>query len=164
QEQHSSTWLEQLTTVRTSAELDAHQRQTQGARRERMLREMGEALDAITAERPLVLWLEDLHWSDASTVELLAVLARRREPARLLVIGTYRPVEVIVQDHPLPTVKPHLQLHGLCEELPLGLLSEVQVAEYVRARFQVPSPASAGEPVLRPAAGGQGGALSAASL
>jgi len=51
---------------------------------------MGEAIEAITAEHPLVLVLEDLHWSDASTVELLSLLARRREPARLLVIGIYR--------------------------------------------------------------------------
>ena len=38
--------------------------QTQGVMRERMLREMGEAIDVVTAERPLVLWLEDIHWSD----------------------------------------------------------------------------------------------------
>ncbi len=116
----------------------------------------GDAIDALTAERPLVLWLEDLHWSDASTVELLALLARRREPARLLVIGTYRPVDVIVQEHPLRAVKQELQLHGLCAELPLGLLSETQVGEYLTTRFRAPSPASAGE--------GQGEGLSAAAL
>ena len=120
-----------------AAELEAFQRKTQGATRERMLREMGEAIDVITAERPLVLWLEDLHWSDASTLELLALLARRREPARLLVLGTYRPVDVIVQEHPLRAVKQELQLHGLCAELPLGLLSETQVAEYLEVKFPV---------------------------
>ena len=52
-----------------AAELEALQRKVQGATRERMLREMAEALDAITAERPLVLWLEDLHWSDVSTLD-----------------------------------------------------------------------------------------------
>src|SRR5262249_6066363 len=97
----------------------------------------GEAVEAITAERPLVLCLEDLHWSDTSTLELLSVLARRREPARLLVIGTYRPVDVIVQAHPLGTVKQELQLHELCAELPLGLLSEAKVAEYLEQRFNV---------------------------
>ena len=40
---------------------------------ERMLRELGEALIRITAERPLVLVLEDLQWSDASNLELLVV-------------------------------------------------------------------------------------------
>ena len=42
-----------------------------------MLREMAEALFALTAEQGLVLVLEDLHWSDTSTLELLAYLARR---------------------------------------------------------------------------------------
>jgi predicted ATPase len=127
----------QLPALLSATDLEALQRKTQGATRERMLREMGEAIDAITAERPLLLWLEDLHWSDTSTLELLVVLARRREPARLLVIGTYRPVDVLVQEHPLLAVKQELQLHGQCNELPLGLLSETQVAEYLAQRFTV---------------------------
>ena len=47
--------------------------------------------------QPLVLVLEDLHWSDYSTLNVLAMLARRREPARLLVLGTYRPEDVLRQ-------------------------------------------------------------------
>jgi hypothetical protein len=81
---HAPTWLVQLPAVLPAAELDVLQRQTQGVTRERMLREMGDAIDTLTAERPLILWLEDLHWSDVSTLELLALLARRREPAPLL--------------------------------------------------------------------------------
>jgi DNA-binding winged helix-turn-helix (wHTH) protein/predicted ATPase len=135
--QHAPTWLVQLPTLLSAADLEALQRKTQRATRERMLRELGEAVEVLTAERPLVLWLEDLHWSDASTLELLALLARRREPARLLVIGTYRPVDVMVQEHPLRVVKQELQLHGQCRELPLGLLSETQVAEYLAQRFNV---------------------------
>ena len=65
----------------------------QGATRERMLREMAELLEAVTAERPMILVLEDLHWSDHSTLELIAYVAQRRAPARLLLIGTYRPAE-----------------------------------------------------------------------
>ena len=64
----------------------------QGATRARMLREMLEALDAIGATAPVALVLEDLHWADDSTLDLLAALLRRRDPARLLVLGTYRPV------------------------------------------------------------------------
>ena len=96
---------------------------------------MAEAIDVITAERPLVLWLEDLHWSDVSTLELLALIARRREPARLLILGTYRPVDVIVTEHPLRAVKHELQLHGQCEELAVRLLSEEAIEEYLEVRF-----------------------------
>jgi predicted ATPase/DNA-binding winged helix-turn-helix (wHTH) protein len=138
---HAPTWLVQMPTLLGGADLEALQRKTAGATRERMLREMAEALDTITAERPLVLWLEDLHWSDAPTLELLALLARRQESARLLVVGTYRPVDVLVKEHPLRTVKHELQLHGLCAELPLGLLSETQVHEYLAARLAEAAPA-----------------------
>jgi hypothetical protein len=34
-------------------------------------------------------------------VDLVAYLARRRDPARLIVIGTYRPVDMVLGDHPL---------------------------------------------------------------
>jgi len=71
----------------------------------------------------VVLVLEDLHWSDPSTVEVLALLARRRDPARLLVLGTYRPVELILHDHPRKLVKQELAAHGQCVGLPLGGLS-----------------------------------------
>lgn len=136
-EQHAPTWLVQMPTLLSAPAGEALQRKVQGVSRERMLRELGDALEVLTAERPLMLWLEDLHWSDVSTVELLALVARRREPARLLVIGAYRLVEVRLRTHPLRAVTEELYLHGLCEELPLGLLSAQHVVEYLQARFAV---------------------------
>jgi predicted ATPase len=135
--QHAPTWLVQMPALLSAAELEALQRKMSGATRERMLREMAEALEVLTAERGLVLWLEDLHWSDYSTLDLLASLARRLEKARLLVLGTYRPVDVIVREHPLKTVKQELELHGHCEELALELLPEGAIAEYMAVRFSV---------------------------
>ena len=85
--QHAPTWLVQLPALLDDEGLEVVQRRVHGATRERMLRELVEALDAHTRESPLVLLLEDLHWSDASTIDLLAMLARRREPSRLLVVG-----------------------------------------------------------------------------
>ena len=96
--------------------------QASGATRERMLREIAEAIEALTSRSPLLLVLEDLHWSDYSTLDLVSYLARRRDSARLMVIGTYRPVDVILADHPLKGVKRELQAHGLCRELPLECL------------------------------------------
>jgi predicted ATPase len=81
------------------------------------------------------LLLEDLHWSDASTIDLLARLAGRREAARLLVLGTYRPADVAASAHPLRSVKQELQMHGHCEEMPLGFLSPAAVATYLSQRF-----------------------------
>jgi len=139
-EQHAPSWLAQMPALLNLTERESMQSPPAGAPRERMLREMAEAVETLTAVQGLVLVLEDLHWSDASTVELVALLARRREPARLLVIGTYRPVDMIVGGHPLKRVKQDLQLHELCTELPLQLLSEAAVGDYLTTRFQVQAP------------------------
>jgi DNA-binding winged helix-turn-helix (wHTH) protein/predicted ATPase len=132
---YAPTWLVQMPALLNEAERESFQRQVGGGTRERMLREMAEALEALTAEQVLVLWLEDLHWSDYSTLELLAVLARRSERARLLVLGTYRPVEGLAHDHPLRSVAQELHLHGHCQELALSFLSEDAVRQYLTQRF-----------------------------
>ncbi|HZO81619.1 MAG TPA: AAA family ATPase [Candidatus Binataceae bacterium] len=134
-DRHAPTWLAQMPALLDAGELEALHRKVAGATRERMLRELAEAIEVITAEVPLVLILEDLHWSDYSTLDWLACLARREEPARLLVLGTYRPVELAVREHPLNVLKQELREHGLCEELSLTLLSEGAVVEYLAARF-----------------------------
>jgi DNA-binding winged helix-turn-helix (wHTH) protein/chloramphenicol 3-O-phosphotransferase len=118
---HAPTWLVQMPALVRAAELETLQRKVAGATKERMLRELAEAIEALTAERPLVLWLEDLHWGNYSTLDWLAVVARRQERARLLIIGTYRPVEVLAREHPLKAVKQELQTHGYCIELPARL-------------------------------------------
>jgi DNA-binding winged helix-turn-helix (wHTH) protein/predicted ATPase len=140
--QYAPTWLVQMPALVSAEELERLQRKVAGATRERMLREMAEALEALAVERALVLVLEDLHWSDHSTLELIAYLARRRVPARLLVIGTYRPTDVVVHDHPLKGIKHELQVHRQCTELSLELLTEDDVTEYVAGRFNADTPES----------------------
>jgi predicted ATPase len=129
------TWLVQMPWLLSATELDRLQRTTLGATRERMLREMARALEVLSAERLLVLVLEDLHWSDYATLDLLAVLARRHDRARLLVLGTYRPEEVLGQEHPLTTLTQELRMHGHSTESPLTLLSQAAVGTYLTARL-----------------------------
>ena len=133
--QHAPLWLVQLPSLTDPAERESLQRQLVGTTRQRMLREIAQALEALTTERVLVLWLEDLHGSDYSTLDLLAYLAQRPKRARVLVIGTYRPVEVLAREHPLGAVQQELLLHGQCQELPLGALTEAAVGEYLAVRF-----------------------------
>ena len=128
-------WLAQMPWLLAPADRSALQREVVGATQERMLREMAEALEVLTADTPLVLVLEDLHWSDYATLDLLALLARRREPARLMVLGTYRPVDVMVRGHPLQSVQQELHIHGQCAEVSLKLLSLTEVARYLAMRF-----------------------------
>jgi predicted ATPase/DNA-binding winged helix-turn-helix (wHTH) protein len=132
---HAPMWLLQMPSLMSAQARELLSREVFGATRERMLREMGEALEALTSDQPLVLILEDLHWSDYSTLDLISYLARQREPAQLMLIGTYRPVELIVSGHPLKAVKRELLAKQQCEELPLEYLSEEAVAIYLSVRF-----------------------------
>jgi predicted ATPase len=83
---------------------------------------MADALESLTSDTPLVLVLEDLHWSDYSTLDLVSYIARRPAAAQLMILATYRPVDVAISDHPLKSVKQELQSHRQCEEIPLEYL------------------------------------------
>lgn len=132
---HAPTWLAQMPGLLDSAAQAELAQRAQGSSRERMLREMTELLEAVATERPVVLVLEDLHWSDHSTLELLAYVAQRRASARLLVVGTYRAADVMRDDHPLRRIVQELTTHGRCRELALAPLAEADVGAYLDARL-----------------------------
>jgi DNA-binding SARP family transcriptional activator/predicted ATPase len=146
-------WLAQMPWLLPDGELEAIRRRIAGATRERMLRELIEGLDAIAAALPLVLVLEDLHWSDPSTIDLLEALARRREQARLLVLGTYRPDEAAAHQHPVHQLEQQLRVRGLCAEIAVGALSEEALEEYLAMRFRAQPPQALAR-VLRERTGG----------
>jgi DNA-binding winged helix-turn-helix (wHTH) protein len=129
------TWLVQFPALLKSEHRQTLQREIAGATPERMLREISEFLETIASEKPLLLILEDLHWADHATVDLISALARRRQPAKLILIGTYRPVDVVISSHPLKPLKHDLLIHHLCREIALQPLEEADVAEYVAAEL-----------------------------
>lgn len=132
---YAPTWLIQFPSLMRPEQQLALQREILGATRERMVRELCEALEVITQTVPLVLILEDLHWVDHSTLDVISAIARRREPARLLVLGTLRPAELILSDSPLKALKQDLLVHRLSHEVVLERLQEADVAAYVAAGF-----------------------------
>jgi len=132
---HAPTWLVQMPALAGEEDREALRREIIGATKDRMLREMAEAMEALAAEAPVVLVLEDLHWADYSTLDLIASLARRREPARLMLVGTYRPAEVQHAHHPLEAIKQELVMRRRCLEMRLDYLPRGAVAEYLALRF-----------------------------
>jgi predicted ATPase/DNA-binding winged helix-turn-helix (wHTH) protein len=130
---HAPTWLVQFPALMTRTHRDTLQRALLGATRERMLREIAEALETLTVDRPLLLVFEDLQWVDHATVDLLAALARRRAPAQMLLLATYRPVDLAVSQHPLRALTQELRVHQLCHELAVEPLSEGDIAAYLAA-------------------------------
>jgi DNA-binding winged helix-turn-helix (wHTH) protein/predicted ATPase len=129
------TWLRQASALLDPAEREVRARRRGSTTPRGMLRELAAFLEALTQERELIIWLEDLHWADASTLEAIAFLARRREPARLFLVATYRPAELGTADHPLLRLTRELVLHRFAEELALGPLTETAVGEYLAGRL-----------------------------
>jgi DNA-binding winged helix-turn-helix (wHTH) protein/predicted ATPase len=137
--QYGPSWLLDLPSMLEPTERQALQQQALAPSPERRLRELTEALEVLTTERVagrdpplLVLVLEDLHWADPSTIELLALLARRSDRARLLVVGSHR---ALAPEHPLRSLLPELRMHAASSELRLPPLLEVDVARYLDVRF-----------------------------
>jgi predicted ATPase len=137
-------WLLHLPGLVSDTDRERLQRQVQGATQARMIRELVEALAVLTADTPLVLVLEDLQWSDHATVECLSTLAQRRDPARLLMLGTYRPVETVLHAHPLRRLVQDLVGRRQCVELCLELLPAEEVTAYVARRLGGPVTAALG--------------------
>src|SRR5262249_378508 len=90
---------------------------TAASTHEHTLHMLAGRLDALAAEIPLVLVLEDVQWSDHATLDLVSVIAQRRNPARLLVLCTLRSADAIVSGHPVADVKQELVRKRLCHEI-----------------------------------------------
>ncbi|RKT46216.1 ATP-binding protein [Thiocapsa rosea] len=151
--QQAPGWLAQLSGVLTPPEREAMEHRQAPVNAHHYQRELADALEAIAATRPLILFLEDLQWCDQATVEALAVLARRPEAARILVIGTCRPIELTRKEHPLKTLKDELQWHGQSREIALRGLDETSVRTYVASRLPPETAGSAAILVHRRSAG-----------
>lgn len=134
-QRHAPTWLLQLPGLVDETTFAAVQLRVAGSSVERMQRELVELLDVLAATRAMILVLEDMHWSDPSTVDWLAMLARRREASRLLVIITTRPVELILHRHPLRALKQELLGRGDATELLPGYLTPEDVSSYIDQRL-----------------------------
>ena len=78
-------------------------------------------LRALAAEGPLALLLDDLHWADSASLDLLLYLARQAAGTPMLLLGTYRDVEVNRQ-HPLEATLGDLVREQLAEEIHLQCL------------------------------------------
>jgi tetratricopeptide (TPR) repeat protein len=133
---YAPTWCLQLPAAFVSGrDLERLRWETIGATKERMLREMGDALSELAAGTPLMILLEDLHWADPSSVDLLRHLCQRIGEQRLLIVGTLRPEDLAVSGHPLKSYQLEMQAHNLCDEVALRSLSDEHIASYLNARF-----------------------------
>lgn len=90
------------------------------------------ALSEVSAREPMVLALEDLHWSDASTRDLLSFLLSRLSGQRVLIIGTYRSDD-LHRRHPLRPLLAELVRLPVVERLDLAPFATDDAEAFVRA-------------------------------
>jgi predicted ATPase len=105
------------------------------APQERVKRELAAFLDEVSRPRPLVLFLDDVHWADPSSVDLLAYLGGRCAALRVLFVLTYRPADLLVSQHPFGPARRELQGRGVCREIALPLLGRDDLDRYLALAF-----------------------------
>jgi tetratricopeptide (TPR) repeat protein len=93
-------------------------------------------LRSLSAEKPLLLVIEDIHWADSSTLELLDYLHRRLGVLPLMLLTTYRKDE-LDREHRLNPVLRGWQRRGDVSLLDLGPLHRSDIAEMIRAIFEL---------------------------
>jgi len=99
------------------------------------------ALAHLAAEQPLTILLDDLQWSDETTLELLAALAEPLRQMPVLVIGAYRS-DGLPRGHRLRWLRNELRRGGRLEEISLDPLDREGVAALLEALLpEPPSPA-----------------------
>jgi len=134
---YAPTWCLQLPALAISPDArNALQHQTIGATKVRMLREMGDLVEAAAGSALVVAFLEEVQWADPSTCDAVRHLINRIARQRILLIGTLRPSELQAPEHPLKGFIADLRTHELCHEISLGPLGAEDVAALLDARFE----------------------------
>ena len=128
------TWYAQV-AGRTPSSGVGGQLELRTASQERMKRELRAFLAEASQVKPLVLFLDDLHWSDVSTIDLLGYLCSQFGSMRLLIVATYRPTDLLLAKHPFAQLKLELSARGVCRELPIGFLSRQEAEHYLALEF-----------------------------
>src|SRR5580693_8018430 len=101
-----------------------------GAARFQLNQAVAGLLRRLAGDRPLLVVVDDLHWADVPSLSLLAFLAAELKDARLVVVGTYRDVEVVA-GRPLAETLGALAREPVVERILLGGLDRAGVARLV---------------------------------
>ena len=132
---YAPSWLAQLPALQKRSEVATLERRAAGVTAGRMLRELSDALEAISAHIPLALCIDDLHWSDASTLDWILSFAHRHHRAQILLVATLRTGDGHGSAHSAHALANGLPVRGLAAEIALARLDSSAVTEYVERRF-----------------------------
>ncbi|MBK5295331.1 MAG: protein kinase [Acidobacteriia bacterium] len=129
------TWCLQFPAMFSGNAIEQLKREATGATKDRMLRELGDAMGALTAETPVLLFLEDVHWIDPASVDMMRHLAERARGQRLMFLATARLEDVERGNPTLKKCYTEMHARGVCEEIALGALVVRDIAAYLDAHY-----------------------------
>ncbi len=107
------------------------------AEKRRLFETLAQFLARLSGRQPMLIVLEDLHWSDESSLELVHYLARRIAGRPVLRLGTYRSDEV---SPPLGHLLAQFDRERLAQEIALGPLTRDEISAMVQAIFGLDQP------------------------
>lgn len=119
---------------RTNAEPNLANGSSQGA----LFAEMRDFFASIARERPLVLLLDDMHWADTESFDLLRFVARQLVSAPILLLINYRN-EAVTRAHPLYRLVPLLVRESLAVRIDVNPLGEEEVRTLIDRAYRLPA-------------------------
>ncbi len=132
---YAPSWLAQLPWLLPVMDMFALQEKLVGIGPGRMLLELVAFLDAAAERMPILLALDDLHWADGPTIEVLAKIAQRSSAARMMIVGSYRPGDALAAAHPVAVLADRLCAGGTTSAVDLRPFDAGAVATYLDHRF-----------------------------
>lgn len=128
-------WYVQLAPLAVDRSLAGVLAEAKEASQERRKREFGLFLQEMSRLNTLVVFLDDVHWADPSSVDLLAYLGTKCSAWRLLLVITYRPSDLLRTHHPFGPVKLELQGRSVCHEVALPFLTRDDFERYLALAY-----------------------------
>ena len=124
------TWYAQVSSM-SQENLTAQQ----AASPERLKREVVVFLEELSKDLPVILFLEDVHWADVSTVDLVTYISDRMGGIRLMILATFRPSELELARHPFLQVMQQLKARDLCRDIAVSFLDEAGIAAFLASEY-----------------------------
>ncbi len=101
----------------------------------KMKRELSDFCRDASSVHPLIIVIDDFHWADVASVDLLAFLSTRLESSRALIVVSYRLSDLKLANHSFMQVRPDLLSRGGSIELQLGRLQLKDVVELIGVEY-----------------------------
>ena len=128
----------QLSVLKIFLNLEGHEK-ANVVNREELLQTINRLIERVAAERPLILFVDDLQWADEDTLSLFHFTSRWIRRAKVLLVGTYRPEDLSLpgdeSSRLLPRVSQEMNREGLVRQISLERLRGEHLVPMVGSLF-----------------------------